>query len=216
MHVSGALSPSTSLPSLPSSSTLRSATASCLSFPPSAVCLTWGNLVRSACAPPSCTVCNRPPERKPLLLRKSFILPSLRGQSLALQVSSSWRLVSYILSSFLVVHKEGWQVLHYNTIVLVGRVSLWYFLSISLLLGIRRYSILILYFPCPHPGIRHHPNKIWFLFIREWYLETKVCLLPLRHHFFHAPSPNREVENYTNTHLKKKRVRLINSNELLF
>lgn len=124
MHVSGALSPSTSLPSLPSSSTLRSAIASCLSFPPSAVCLTWGNLVRSACAPPSCTVCNRPPERKPLLLRKSFILPSLRGQSLALQVSSSWRLVSYILSSFLVVHKEGWQVLHYNTIVLVGSTNI--------------------------------------------------------------------------------------------
>lgn len=74
-----------------------------------------------------------------------------------------------------------------------------------LLLGLSIYYILILYFPCHHPGIRHHPSKLWFLFIREWYLETKVCFLLLRHHCFHTPSPNREEENYTNTHLKKKK-----------
>ena len=99
----------------------------------------------------------------------------------------------------------GWQVLYYiRPLHLWAGDPLWYFFSISPLLGIRRYSILILYFPCHHPGIRHHPNKLWFLFIREWYLETKVCLLLLRHHCFHAPSPNREVENYTHTHLNKK------------
>ena len=211
MHISGALSLSTSLPSLPSSSTLHSANSSYLSFPSSAVCLTWGNrgALLAPLLPVSSAMCLQ--RASGCCRRDSFILPSLRDQSLTLPGAQyRKRHISYVSSSFLFAYKVGCKFCALTPLH-CGQGLLCDIFAHPLLLGLSIYYILILYFPYHHPGIRHHPSKLWFLFIREWYLETKVCFLLLRHHCFHTPSPNREEENYTNTHLKKKK-RLIQMN----
>lgn len=57
-------------------------------------------------------------------------------------------------------------------------------LSISSFFGTPRGSRLILFFPCPNPGISLSPKETWFFYQRRIVSVTKskvlsVCLVPL-------------------------------------
>ena len=83
-----------------------------------------------------------------------------------------------LLSIFIVMFKlsQIWPLGALSSWLLCPFDMLYYPLSSLLYFG-TRYSSLILCIPCLSPGISHFSREIWFLFIGEWYLETKIQVL---------------------------------------